>query len=95
LRLSEEGGLRLVAIGGHPLFVSRALSSTPVLAEKESFLSRLATSTLPTHIPDLTTFGGDRRDDYRITVVNVGVRSQCACSTRRSPIATGPRSSSS
>jgi signal transduction histidine kinase len=74
LRISEESGLRLVAVGGDPLFVSQAWSSVPVLAEKGSFLSRLATSTLPTHIPDLTAFEGDRRDDFWITVVNVGVR---------------------
>jgi signal transduction histidine kinase len=78
LRLCEESGLRLVAIGGAPLFVSQALSSTTVLAEKGSFLSRLATSTLPTHIPDLTAFEGDRRDYFWIRVVNVGVRTSLA-----------------
>jgi signal transduction histidine kinase len=78
LRLSEESGLRLVAVGGDPLFVSQAWSSAPVLAEKGSFLSRLATSTLPTHIPDLTAFEGDRLDDFWITVVNVGVRTSLA-----------------
>ena len=72
LRLSEESGLRLVAVRGDPLFVSQALSSLPVLAEKGSFLSRLATSRLPTHIPDLRTIEGDLRDDYWITVVNAG-----------------------
>jgi len=45
-----------------------------VLAEKGSFLSRLATSRLPTHIPDLTAFEGDRRDDFWIAVVNAGLR---------------------
>ena len=74
LRLSEESGLRLVAVRGDPLLVSQAWSSFPVLAEKGSLLSRLATSRLPTHIPDLTALEGDLRDDYWITVVNAGVR---------------------
>src|ERR1700728_3219900 len=47
LRLSEEGGLRLVAVRGDALFVSQVWSSLPVLAEKGSHLSRLATSRLP------------------------------------------------
>jgi signal transduction histidine kinase len=74
LLLSEESGLRRVAVRGDPLLVSRVWSSFPVLAEKGSFLSRLATSRLPTHIPDLTALEGDRRDDYWITLVNVGLR---------------------
>ena len=36
LRLSEEGGLRRVAVRGDPLLVSRARSSIPLLAEKGS-----------------------------------------------------------
>ena len=40
LRLSEESGLRLVALQGNPLLVSQAWSSFPVLAEKGGFLSR-------------------------------------------------------
>src|SRR6266576_6732641 len=52
LRLSEESGLRRVALRGDPLLVSQ--SASPVLVEKGSFLSRIATSRLPTHIPDLT-----------------------------------------
>src|SRR6476619_4862247 len=75
LRLSEESGLRLVALRGDPLLVSQAWSSFPVLAEKGGFLSRLATGRLPTHIPDLTALEGDRRDDYWITVLNAGLRS--------------------
>ena len=63
LRISEESGLRRVAIRGNPLLVSQLGSSLPVLAEKGSFLSRLATSRLPTHIPDLKAFEGDRSDD--------------------------------
>ena len=37
LRLSEEGGLRLVAVRGDPLLVSHVWSSFPVLAEKGAF----------------------------------------------------------
>src|ERR1700755_2999751 len=51
LRLFEEGGLRRVAMRGDRLLVSQAWSSFPVLAEKGSFLGRLATSRLPTHVP--------------------------------------------
>jgi transcriptional regulator with GAF, ATPase, and Fis domain len=74
LRLSEEGGFRLVAMRGDPLLVSQAWSSSPVLAEKESILGRLATSRLPTHIPDLTAREGDHRDDLWITAANAGFR---------------------
>src|SRR6476660_2869423 len=74
LRLSEESGLRIVAVRGDPLLFSQAWSSFPVLAEKGSFLGRLATSRLPTHIPDLTAVEGDLRDDYWITAVNAGYR---------------------
>src|SRR6478735_2053458 len=74
LRLSEEGGLRLVAVRGDPLLVSQVWSSIPVLAEKGSFVSRLATSRLPTHIPDFTALEGYHRDDFLIAVVNAGIR---------------------
>jgi C4-dicarboxylate-specific signal transduction histidine kinase len=74
LRLSEESGLRRVAVRGDLLLVSQA-SSFPVLAEKGSFLSRIATSRLVTHIPDLTALEGDHGDDYWITLVNAGFRS--------------------
>jgi len=74
LRLSEESGLRCVAVRGDPFLVSQAWSSFPVFAEKGSFPSRLATSKLPTHIPDLTALEGDHRDDFWITVVNAGLR---------------------
>src|SRR5260221_3425266 len=67
LRLPEEGGLRLVAVRGDPLLVSQVGSSFPVL-DKGSYLSRLATSRLPAHIPDFAAFEGDR-DDYWITAV--------------------------
>ena len=72
LRLSEEGGLRRVAMRGDPLLVSQV--SFPVLAEKGSFLSRIATSRLPTHIPDLTALEGDYRDDLWMTALNAGFR---------------------
>src|SRR6476620_2211074 len=42
LRLSEESGLRLVAVRGDPLLVSQVWSSFPALAEKGSHLSRIA-----------------------------------------------------
>src|SRR5260370_32098538 len=74
LRLSEESGLRLVAVRGDPFFVSQAWSSSPVLAEKGSLLGRLATSKLPTHIPDFTAVEGDLRDDFWKAVVNAGFR---------------------
>ena len=73
LRLFEERYLRLVAVRGDPLLVSQA-RSIAVLAEKGSFLSRLATSRLPTHISDLTTLEGDHRDDFWIALVNAGFR---------------------
>src|ERR1700730_17804107 len=40
LRLSEESGLRRVAVRGDPLLVSRASSSIPVVAEKGSLTVR-------------------------------------------------------
>src|ERR1700685_1961303 len=72
LRLSEEGGLRRVALRGGS--VSQVLSISPVLAEKESIFGRLAASRLPTHIPDLTALEGDLRDDLWIKGVNAGYR---------------------
>jgi signal transduction histidine kinase len=77
LRLSEQGGLRLVAVQGGPPLVGQVWSSFPVLAEKGSLLSRLATNGLPTHIPDFTTLEGDR-DDYWIAAVNAGFRTGLA-----------------
>src|SRR5712671_1146117 len=74
LRLSEEGGLRRVAVRGDPLLVSRARSSIPLLAEKGSLPTRWATSRLPKHVPDLTALEGDHRDDFLITVLNAGFR---------------------
>jgi hypothetical protein len=74
LRLSEEGGLRLVAVRGDPFLVSQVWSSIPVFAEDGSHLSRMATSRLPTHIPDLTAVKGDLRDDYWKVVVKAGFR---------------------
>jgi C4-dicarboxylate-specific signal transduction histidine kinase len=74
LRVSEESGLRRVAARGDPLLVSQVWSSFPVLVEKGSLPSRLATSRLPTHIPDLTALEGDHRDDFWIPTVNAGYR---------------------
>src|SRR5882724_3823370 len=78
LRLSEEGGLRRVAVRGDPLLVSRARSSIPLLAEKGSLPTRWATSRLPKHVPDLTALEGDHRDDFLITVLNAGFRTGLA-----------------
>jgi signal transduction histidine kinase len=74
LRLSEEGGHRLVAVRGDPLLVSQAWSSFPILVEKGSLPDRLAASRLLTHIPDMTAIEGDLRDDFGITVVNASFR---------------------
>ena len=74
LRLSEESGLRLVAMRGDPLLVSHLWSSFPALAEKGSLQSRIATSRLPAHIPDLAALESDRRDDSWIAAVNAGYR---------------------
>ena len=73
LRLSEESGLRRVAVRGDPLSVSQA-SSVPVFLEKGSFLGRLATSRLPAHIPDLTALEGDHRDDLWVTAAKARYR---------------------
>src|SRR5450631_3107135 len=56
LRLSEESGLRLVAVRGDPFFVSQAW---PLLAEEGILPSRLAASRLPAQIPDLAALEGD------------------------------------
>jgi signal transduction histidine kinase len=73
LRLSEESGLRLVAMRGAPLLVSHLWLVFPALAEKGSLQSRTATSRLPAHIPDLAALEGDR-DDSWIAAVNAGYR---------------------
>src|SRR3981189_2140444 len=74
LRLSEESGLRRVAVRGDPLLISQALSLVPVFAEKGSFLGRMATSKSPTHIPDFTALEGDHPDDHWIAAVDAGFR---------------------
>jgi PAS domain S-box-containing protein len=74
LRLCEEGGLRRVSVRGDPHLVSQAWSSYPLLAKKESFLSRLDPTGLPTHIPDLRELEDARRDAFLITKVNAGLR---------------------
>jgi signal transduction histidine kinase len=73
LRLSEEGGLRLVAVRGDALLVSQAWSSRPVL-DNGSYLGLLAASRLPAHIPDLAALEGDLRDDFLITALTTGLR---------------------
>jgi signal transduction histidine kinase len=74
LRLSEESGLRLVAMRGDPFLVSHLWSSFPALAEKGSLQSQIATSRLPAHITDLAALEIDHRDGSWITAVNVGYR---------------------
>jgi signal transduction histidine kinase len=74
LRVSEDSGLRRVAARGDPLLVSQVWSSFPVLVEKDSLPSRLATSRLPIHIPDLTALEGDHRDGFWIPTVDAGYR---------------------
>ena len=74
LRLSEKGGLRRVSVRGEPLLVSQAWSSYPVLEEKESFLSQLAPSGLPTHMLDLRELEGAGRDEFLVSKVNAGLR---------------------
>jgi signal transduction histidine kinase len=74
LRLSEESGLRRVALRGDPFLVSQAWSSAPLIAKKGTFLSRLATSRSPIHVPDLAALEGDLRDDFWTTAVNEGIR---------------------
>jgi len=72
LRLSEESGLRLVAVLGDPLLVRQVRVIIPSARRK----GEPSESKLPTHIPDLTALEGDRRDDYWITMmVNAGFRS--------------------
>src|SRR5258705_9021674 len=72
LRLSEESGLRLVAMRGDPLLVSHLWSSFPAFAEKGSLQSLTATSRLPAHIPDLAAL--DHRDGSWSAAVNAGYR---------------------
>src|SRR5258707_3702597 len=52
LRLSEVGGLRLVAVRGDPFLVSQVWASIPVLAEKGKRPDRLGTSRVTPHIYD-------------------------------------------
>jgi GAF domain-containing protein len=73
LRLSEESGLRLVAVRGDPLWVSQALLFL-VLTEKGSHPGRLATSRLSTHIPEMTAVEGDRPYEFSTRAVNASVR---------------------
>ena len=72
LRLSEQSGLRLVAVRGDPFLVSQVWSSFPVL-DKGSYLGQLASNRLPVHIPDFAAFEGDP-DNYWIMAMNAGFR---------------------
>jgi GAF domain-containing protein len=75
VRLSEQGGLRLVAVRGDPVLVSRVRSSFPVVAEKGSFTVRLAASSrLLTHFPDFAALEGDHRDAMWTAMLNIGYR---------------------
>jgi len=74
LRLSEESGLRRVAMRGDPLLVRQALSLSPALVERGNLLSQLATSRSPIHIPDLTALEGDHRDELWVTAAKAGFR---------------------
>src|ERR1700722_15130721 len=74
LRLSEESGLRRVALRGDPFLVSQGWSSVTMLAKKGTFLSRLTTSRSPIHVPDLAALEGDLRDEFWATAVNAGIR---------------------
>ena len=73
LRLSEEGGLRRVAMRGEPLFVEQAWSLFPELAQTGSMPTRHATMS-PVHIPDMRAVEDALRDDFWIKVVESGVR---------------------
>ena len=74
LRISEEGGLRRVALRGDPLLANQVWSSVPLHQEKRSLAFRLAASRLPTHIPDLTALEREHRDDEWSMAVNQGLR---------------------
>jgi GAF domain-containing protein len=90
LRLSEDSGLRRVATRGDPLLVRQALSSFPELVEKGSLLSQIATSKLPSHIPDLAVLEGDPPRDYFLTVaINSGLRTVLVVPLLRDQAAVG------
>src|SRR5258705_5636216 len=74
LRLSEECGVRLVAMRGDPFWVSHLWSSFPAFAEKGSLQSLTATSRLSAHIPDLAALEIDHRDGSWSAAVNAGYR---------------------
>ena len=67
LRLSEQAGLRLVAVKGN------LPRSIPELLEHSSFVGQFAASRSSVHIPDLAAHELYRRGDpYLLTSVNVG-----------------------
>jgi hypothetical protein len=84
LRVSEESGLRRVAARGDPFWLVRFCHHSQCSQER-GYLSRLATSRLPTHIPDLTALEGDLWDDHWAAGVNAGLRTRpdCAVAQRR------------
>src|SRR5882757_421997 len=63
LRLSEESGLRRVALRGDPLLVSQSRSSIPLLADEGSLPTRHAKMS-PVHIPDMRAVEEALRDDF-------------------------------
>src|SRR5258708_5113575 len=66
LRLSEQAGLRLVAVKGNLPW------SPPELLEHSSYVGPFAASRSPVHIPDQAAHGLYRRGDpYLLTTVNV------------------------
>ena len=74
LRISEEGGLRRVALRGDPLLASQVWSSIPLHQGQRSLAFRLAACRLPSHIPDLTALESTQRDDEWSMAVNAGFR---------------------
>jgi len=67
LRLSEQAGLRLVAVKGNLLW------SPPDLLEHSSFVGQFAASRSSIHVPDQTAHElYRRRDPYLLTTVEVG-----------------------
>jgi len=67
LRLSEQAGLRLVAVKGN------LPRSVPELLEHSSFVGQFAAGRSPVHIPDQAALELYRRGDpYLLTTVNVG-----------------------
>src|ERR1700690_3197249 len=91
LRLSQDSGLRRVAMRRVLLLVSQALSSFPEFVEKGSLLSQIATSKLPNHNPDLAVLEGDPARDYFLTeAMNSGLRTVLVVPLLREQEVVGP-----